>query len=124
VALELVADLPDKLVGHHEQEDVSPSTGFQQVWLCYLKSVTGVRELVPAAVLCVLNPGQGERGLESNCWGLPCKRRKDPRFPCRAGRAEGLEQSGAKAAGAGPTRVVQRAGAILGTSAGPCPPRG
>lgn len=39
MALELVADFANKLVGHHKEEDVSPSTGFQQVWLCYLKRV-------------------------------------------------------------------------------------
>lgn len=75
MALELVTDFADKLVGHHEQEDVSPSTGFQQVWLCYLKRL-GLSSGACACSKCVLNPGQGEQGLESNCWVLPCEGRK------------------------------------------------
>lgn len=36
VALELVTDFANELVGHHEQEDIGPCTGFEQVWLCHL----------------------------------------------------------------------------------------
>lgn len=36
MALELVTDFADELVGHHEQEDIGPCTGFEQVWLCHL----------------------------------------------------------------------------------------
>lgn len=45
MALELVADFADKLMGNHEQEDVSPSTGFQQVWLCYLENMIVISKL-------------------------------------------------------------------------------
>lgn len=39
MALELVTDFADELVGHHEQEDIGPCTGFEQVWLCHLNRV-------------------------------------------------------------------------------------
>lgn len=68
MALELVTDFADELMGHHEKEDVGPSTGFQQVWLCHLRRASLSQQgLVSSVVPCVLKPGLGERGLESNC---------------------------------------------------------
>lgn len=90
MALELVTNFADELMGHHEEEDVGPSTGFQQVWLCHLRRTAPSQQgVVSQVVLCVLSPGRGEQGLERNCWGLQ-SHRNEVHIPMRAGGEEGL----------------------------------
>lgn len=75
VALELLTHLADELVGHHEQEDVGPGAGFQQVWLCHLQGGT-VSTHTPFFVARspALIPNEGSRGWRATVWGFPGQR--------------------------------------------------